>query len=204
MFQANRPSNQVFTMHSIQTARRQPVALSRMTRALTFALFVGASACAAFSAHAQGAGIGLDGHKGRPGMMHFGDSPEHMARGIDRMLDGLNATDAQRTQVKQILQAAAADLKAQHEAGRALHLKGMQIFAAASVDAAAAESLRQQMSAQHDQASKRMLAVMLDVSKVLTPEQRAKVGERMMSREAQMQDRRQRMQRDNAARPARL
>ncbi len=190
-------------MYSIQTIGRHPAALSRMTRALTFALFVGASACAAFSAHAQGAGMGPGGHEGRPGMMHFGGSPEHMARGIDRMLDGLNATDAQRAQIKQIVQAAAADLKAQHEAGRALHQKGVQVFAAPTVDAAAAESLRQQMSAQHDQASKRMLAAMLDVSKVLTPEQRAKVGERMMSRDAQMQDRRQRMQRDNAARPAR-
>jgi len=186
-------------MQSIQVTGRKPAALSRMTRAFTFALVVGASAGAAVSAHAQGMG----GHEGRHGMMQFGGSPEHMARGIDHMLDGLNATDAQRTQIKQIVQAAAADLKAQHEAGRALHQKGMQIFAAPNVDAAAAESLRQQMSAQHDQASKRMLAAMLDVSKVLTPEQRAKIGQRMMSRDAQMQERRQRMQRDDATRPAR-
>jgi Spy/CpxP family protein refolding chaperone len=72
----------------------------------------------------------------------------------------------------------------------------MQVFAAPSVDAAAAESLRQQMLAQHDQASKRMLQAMLDVSKVLTPEQRAKVGERMKQRQAVMQDRQQRMQRE--------
>ncbi len=206
MFQGNRALDQVFKMHSIQTsgaAHPRPQALSRMTRALTFALVVGASACAAFSAQAQGMGMGPGGHEGRPAMMHFGGSPEHMARGIDHMLDGLNATDAQRTQIKQIVQAAAADLKAQHEAGRALHQKGMQIFAAPNVDTAAAESLRQQMSAQHDQASKRTLAAMLDVSKVLTPDQRAKIGERMVSRDAQMQERRQRMQRDHAARPAR-
>ena len=151
----------------------------------------------------MGTGMGTGGHEGRPGMMHFGGSPEHMARGIDHMLDGLNATEAQRTQIKQIVQAAAADLKAQHEAGRALHQKGMQIFAAANVDAAAAESLRQQMGAQHEQASKRTLAALLDVSKVLTPEQRAKIGERIKNRDVQMQDRRERMQRDNAALPAR-
>ena len=58
---------------------------------------------------------------------------------VDHMLDGLNATDAQRTQIRQIAQAAAADLKAQREAGRALRDKGMQIFTAPTVDAAAAE-----------------------------------------------------------------
>ena len=197
------PHNQVLNMNSIPSFGRQPETTSRMARALAVALVVGATACAAFSAQAQGMGMGMGGHDGRPGMMHFGGSPEHMARGIDPMLDGLNATDAQRTQIKQILQSAGADLKAQHEAGRALHQKGMQIFAAPNVDAAAAEQLRQQLSAQHDQASKRMLAAMLDVSKVLTPEQRAKLGERMKNRDAQLQDRRQRMQRDNAAPPAR-
>ena len=197
------PHNQVLNMNSIPSFGRQPETTSRMARALAVALVVGATACAAFSAQAQGMGMGMGGHDGRPGMMHFGGSPEHMARGIDPMLDGLNATDAQRTQIKQILQSAGADLKAQHEAGRALHQKGMQIFAAPNVDAAAAEQLRQQLSAQHDQVSKRMLAAMLDVSKVLTPEQRAKLGERMKNRDAQLQDRRQRMQRDNAAPPAR-
>ena len=192
-------------MHSIHTTGRMPAALSRMTRALSFVAVVGVSAGAAFSAQAQGMGMGMreGGHEGRPGMMHFGGSPEHMMRGIDPMLDGLNATDAQRTQIKQIVQAAATDLKAQHEGGRALRQKALQIFAAPNVDAAGAEALRQQMSAQHDQASKRMLALMLDVSKVLTPEQRVKLAERMKNRGAQMQDRRQHMQRDNADRPAR-
>ena len=196
-------------MHSIHTTGRMPAALSRMTRALSFVAVVGVSAGAAFSAQAQGMGMGMGmgmregGHEGRPGMMHFGGSPEHMMRGIDPMLDGLNATDAQRTQIKQIVQAAATDLKAQHEGGRALRQKALQIFAAPNVDAAGAEALRQQMSAQHDQASKRMLALMLDVSKVLTPEQRVKLAERVKNRGAQMQDRRQHMPRDNADRPAR-
>ena len=198
-------------MHSIHTTGRMPAALSRMIRALSIVAVVGVSAGAAFSAQAQaqaqGMGMSMSmregGHEGRPGMMHFGGSPEHMVRGIDPMLDGLNATDSQRTQIKQIVQAAATDLKAQHEGGRALRQKALQIFAAPNVDAAGAEALRQQMSAQHDQASKRVLALMLDVSKVLTPEQRVKIAERVKNRGAQMQDRRQHMQRDNADRPAR-
>jgi len=121
-------------------------------------------------------------------------------RHIDHMLDGLNATDAQRTQVKQIAAAAAADMKAQHEAGRALRDRATQIFAAPTVDAAAAESVRQQMQAQHDQASKRMLQAMLDMSKVLTPEQRAKMADRMKQRSDAMHDRMQRMERERPAR----
>jgi Spy/CpxP family protein refolding chaperone len=116
------------------------------------------------------------------------------------MLDGLNATDAQRTQIKQIAVAAAQDLKAQRDAGRGLHQRSMQIFTAPTVDANSAEALRQQMETQHDQASKRVLQAMLDVSRVLTPEQRAMIGTRMQERQAAMQDRMQRMERERGQR----
>jgi Spy/CpxP family protein refolding chaperone len=39
------------------------------------------------------------------------------------------------------------------------------------------------------------MQAMLDVAKVLTPEQRATIGERMRDRQARMEDRMQRMQR---------
>jgi len=52
------------------------------------------------------------------------------------------------------------------------------------------------MLAQHDQASKRVLQAMLDASKVLTPEQRAKLGERMKQRRAAMQERMERRHRE--------
>lgn len=139
-------------------------------------IVVAAAVLAAVGAHAQG--MGGHEHGAGPAMM-LGGSPEHIGRGIDHMLDGLGTTDAQRAQIKQIAIAAATDLKAQREAGRALRDQGRQIFAAPTVDAAAAETLRQQMLAQQDQASKRVLQAMLDVSKVLTPEQRAKMAERM-------------------------
>ena len=140
-------------------------------------------------------GPGMGGHgMGGHGLMAMG-SPEHVGRMVDHMLDGLKASDAQRTQIKQIAQAAAADMTAQRDAGRALRQKGLQILGAPTVDAAAAESLRQQALAQHDQASKRMLQAMLDIAKVLTPEQRAKVADRMTQRAEIMQDRTQRLQR---------
>ena len=168
--------------------------MQRGVRWVVLATFVAVSSAAALSAWAQPMPGGMmGGHEGHRGMM---GSPEQTGRMLDHMLDGLNASDAQRSQIKQIAQAAAADMKAQHDAGRALREKSLQIFAAPNVDAAAAESVRQQMSAQHDQASKRMLQAMLDASRVLTPEQRAKLGERMKQREAQMNDRMQRMDRE--------
>ena len=157
-------------------------------------------ALSAWAQHGPGGHAGYGGGHGGQGvgMGMFGGGSEHTGRMLDHMLDGLNATDAQRGQIKQIAQAAAADMKAQHEAGRALRERGMQIFSAPTVDAAAAEQLRQQMLAQHDQMSRRSLQAMLDASRVLTPEQRAKLAERMKQRGDMM---RERMHRADGERP---
>ncbi|HEY0858439.1 MAG TPA: Spy/CpxP family protein refolding chaperone [Albitalea sp.] len=166
-------------------------------------LVLAISATVALSAWAMpGGGHGRHGG-GMGGMGSHGmfmGSPEHMGRGIDRMLDGLNATEAQRAQIKQIAQQAATDLKGQRDTARALRQQSMQLFTAPNVDAAAAESLRQQMLTHHDASSRRMLQAMLDVSRVLTPEQRAKLGEQMAQRHQRMQERFERMQREQPAR----
>ncbi len=143
----------------------------------------------------RGPGMGHRMHGGMGGMM-FGGSPERMGRMIDYMLDGLNASDAQRTQIKQIAAAAAGDLRAQAQSGRALRQRGMQIFTAPNVDAGAAEQLRQQMLQQHDQMSRRVTQALLDVARVLTPEQRARIGERMRDRQTRMEERIKRMDRE--------
>lgn len=105
----------------------------------------------------------------------------------ERALDHVSATDDQRTQVRQIMQVAAADLKTQREAGRALREEALALFTQPTVDANAAEALRGKMMAQHEQSSRRMLAAMLDVSRVLSPEQRAKLAEHMKQRREAMQ-----------------
>jgi periplasmic protein CpxP/Spy len=155
-----------------------------------------AAAAVAVSAQAQERALGVGGGGEGHGMAMFGGPPEHMARRLDHLLDGLSATDAQRSQIKQIAAAAAADLRTQQEASRGLREKGLQIFSAPNVDAAAAESVRQQMQTQHDQASRRTLQAMLEMSKVLTPEQRAKLGERLKQRGAMMHERMERLQRE--------
>ena len=192
------------TKHTV--ARTSRIGLGRM--AITGLLAVAASAAVPVWGQGMPGGPGMGGpgmgghgiaghHMAGPGMGGHGmmaGNPEQIGRMADHMLDGLNATEAQRTQIKKIAVAAAADLKAQREAGRALHEKGLQLFGAPTVDAAAAEALRLQMLARHDQASKRMLQAMLEIANVLTPEQRAKAGERMKQRGDAMRDRQQRMQ----------
>jgi Spy/CpxP family protein refolding chaperone len=161
---------------------------------MMLSLLLAVSATVALSAWAQpGHGGGM--HHGGAGMGLLGGG-----RGVDRMLDGLNATDAQRSQIKQIMAAARTDLKAQREQSRALRERAMQIFAAPNVDAAAAESVRQQMLQQHDLTSRRTMQAMLDASKVLTPEQRAKLGERMTQRAEAARERMQRMERERQPR----
>ncbi len=135
---------------------------------------------------------GMDGGMG-PGMM-FRGSPARMGRMIDYMLDGLNPTEAQRSQIKQLAAQAATDMKAQADAGKSLRQRGMQIFTAPTVDAAATEQLRQEMLAQHDQMSKRATQAMLAIANVLTPAQRATLGQRFQDRQAQNEDRMKRMQ----------
>lgn len=147
---------------------------------------VGAAAWAHGSAHGDRHGSharvgGLGGFG--PGL--FGAPAERIERTVDRLLDGLEATDAQRTQIKQIATAAATDLRAQREAGRSLQERSVQLFTAPVVDANAAEQVRQQMLAQHEQASRRTLQALLDVSRVLTPQQRATLAQRMADRRSQ-------------------
>ena len=144
-----------------------------------------------------------DGHGGH-GFQSSGGMGMGMmggARHIERLLDAVNATPEQRTQIQQILQAARTDMGAQRDAGRKLHEQSAALFAQPTVDARAAETLRQQMLAQHDQASKRGLQVMLDVSRVLTPEQRKAVAERMAQRRSMME--RHRAERGSAERTPR-
>lgn len=122
------------------------------------------------------------GGHGGPGMGMMMDGSR-----MERMLDGVNASAEQKAQIKQIMSGALTDLRSQREAGRALRDQAAQLFTQPNVDARAAETLRQQMLAQHDQSSKRMMQAMLDVSRVLTPEQRKLVAERMAQRRGMME-----------------
>lgn len=124
-------------------------------------------------------GAGGHGGHGGPGRGMMGMS--------ERMLDAVKATPEQRTQIKQIMDAARKDMQSQHEARKALQGEAAKLFTQPNVDANAVEALRQKQMAQHDQASKRMMQAMLDASRVLTPEQRKQLADRMQQRRQMME-----------------
>lgn len=131
----------------------------------------------------RGGDFGTGGHR------LFMAPPEQADRAVDRFLKGVDATDAQRTQVKQIVRTAAADLKPIHETVRGLRSQSQELFAAPVVDARAVEATRVQLLAQHDQASKRISQAMLEISTVLSPEQRAKLAAQARQRHDRMKER---------------
>ena len=118
-------------------------------------------------------------------------------RQLERLFDGIGATAEQRAQIRQIADAARAELRAQREAGAPLHDQAQTLFAQPTVDEAAVEALRRQMLARHDEASKRWMQALLDMSRVLTPEQRQALAERLAQRREMMQ--RQRAEREAGA-----
>ncbi len=106
---------------------------------------------------------------------------------MGRMLDAVNATPEQRAQIKQIMEAAHTDMKAQRAGGMALRQQSMALLAQATIDARAVETVRQQLLAQHDATSKRMTQAMIDAANVLTPPQRQTLAGLMAKRQAMMQ-----------------
>lgn len=165
---------------------RHPLRLLAAT--VTLALAAGLAQTASAQPH-EGRG------PGGPGMGLM--MPGHH---LERMLDAVNASTEQRAQIRQIMKGAADDLRAQRESGRKLHQDMQALFTQPTVDARAAEALRQQLLAQHDAASKRMLQAMLEASRVLTPEQRQTLADKMAQRRSMME--RHRAERSQLDKPA--
>ena len=129
--------------------------------------------------YGQGPGMGMKG--GGPGVGMMGGP------GAARWLDGVGATAEQKAQLQAIHEAARKDMESIRQSGRTLRDQMRSALAQPNVDAGAVETLRQQMLAHHDTASKRMTQAMLDASKVLTPEQRKQVSEQFAQRRAMME-----------------
>lgn len=152
-------------------------------------LAAGAAAFAQPSAGMPGPGQGAHG-PGHAMRHHRGGPGEGMglaAMWSERALERVKATPEQREQIHKIVQAARADLRAQHEASRTLRAEAARVLTQATVDPAAAERVRQQMLAQHDRSSQTMMQAMLQASQVLSAEQRARLAEDLNRRRDMMQ-----------------
>jgi Spy/CpxP family protein refolding chaperone len=161
--------------------RTRPTSTVTALRLSLGAAVLALAAVAQAAPHGPGALGGMDSMGGMRAAM-MGDG-----RHLGPMLDQVNATAEQRSQIQAIVNAARADLRAQRSAGPALHLEMAQLLAQPTVDARAVEALRQKMLAQHDQASQRWTQAMLEISRVLTPEQRQQAAERLRQRLAMVQ-----------------
>jgi periplasmic protein CpxP/Spy len=165
---------------------RSLIPASQRARLMVVTLVVAAAGVCASIAQAQPAG----GPRAGEARHHMHDGPMG-GRMLERMLDGVNASAEQRTRIREIMKAAAEDVRQQRQATRGLREQAMALFAQPTVDARAVEALRQQMVQQHDQSSRRWTQALLDASAVLTPEQRAQMAERMKQRRELMERHRQ-------------
>jgi len=177
------------TPHSTHPVRESRTLASRPLRLLVatavLALAGGLVQTAMAAPHGPHGGHGEHGAMSALGGM--GAMATAHPRQMERMFESIGASAEQRVQIKQIMESARADLKAQREAGRALREQGQALFLQPNVDANAVEALRQQMLKQHDQASKRTMQAMIDVSRVLTPEQRKAMADLRAERRAMME-----------------
>ena len=166
-----------------------------LSRLLRSSLLVGGAALSAVAVQAQPMPPGATGGPGGPGAHRhamMGGEHGHHGGGMDmkwsgRMLDAVKATPEQRAQIQKIMGSARTDLQAQREAGKALRGQLMQAMTQPNIDANAVEQVRQKMLAQHDQISKRRMQAMVDAARVLTPEQRKQLSDRMSQRRDMME-----------------
>lgn len=103
-------------------------------------------------------------------------------RGVRHMLDDVKASEAQKAKASGIVKASLAKGAPLAEKLRANHTRMHTLMSAGTIDKAAIETLRVEQISLADEASKLMTQTMQDVAEVLTPEQRAKLAEKMEKR----------------------
>jgi periplasmic protein CpxP/Spy len=117
---------------------------------------------------------------------HRALDPEERARRLDyrigRLVRDVGGTPEQKQRLVAIASAAMADLQPLRDQARQARLRSLQLLAAPVIDRSALEQQRLLQIQALDARSRRTVQAMADAAEVLTPEQRAKVAERMQSR----------------------
>jgi len=147
---------------------------TRLVATIAAAAIAGGVALAAFASDdAPAAPPPPPGHHHPPMMM----GGLMLPRGpmLDHLLDQVDASAQQRSQVHRISDSMAAGMEAGRAAAHADHEQLLSLFAQPVVDAAAVEAVRQRMLARHDADSRLAMQAMLQLSQVLTPEQRTRL-----------------------------
>lgn len=118
-------------------------------------------------------------HRGGPGMQ------------LMQWLDDVDATEAQREQIRSIFKTAREEMRAQGHDGQSQQ-QMLKLWAQPNIDAAAMDALRKQQQAQHERVAARMQAAFIEAGRVLTPAQRAKIAEKAGQRAERMKQRMER------------
>jgi Spy/CpxP family protein refolding chaperone len=105
---------------------------------------------------------------------------------LERMLDDVKASDAQKEKASAIVKASLEHGAPLAKQMRDNHIQMRKLMSAATLDKAAIEAMRAEQIKLADEVSKRMTSTMLAVADVLTPEQRAQLAEKMEKRGSKM------------------
>lgn len=103
-------------------------------------------------------------------------------RGVDRVLNAIDATDEQSDKIYAILDEARGEVRPLMREFRDTREDLVEILSAETIDRQALETLRTERVAALDEASKSMSETLLEVADVLTAEQRAKIIEHLQER----------------------
>ena len=126
-------------------------------------------------------GHGWCGHGPRGHGWQAGVGADQMTERVqyraDWVLRKLNASDAQRDQVNQILASLVSDLQPLRDEHRANRQAAVTALTGSQVDTGALDSARQKGLQLADSASARVLDALAQIAQVLTPEQRAQAAE---------------------------
>lgn len=138
-------------------------------------ILVSASLLAAGSFLACNHGHGF-GHRGH-GFEDPEEAREHLERHAGWALGRIDASDAQKDRIVEILGGSLDELYGLRERHRRHHDELVGLFTAPEIDRDAIEALRTQELALLDEASAALATSLADVAEVLTPEQRAELRE---------------------------
>jgi protein CpxP len=142
---------------------------SRMTFAIVIAC---ATLVGGVAALANGTGT-CGWHHGMSGTHSAADVTAHVDHMLKHLYVEIDATDAQKAQITPLVKQAVNDLLPLHTQLQAAHTQAIQGLTASPVDRTALEASRVAHLQLADQASKRLVQLMADVSDVLTPAQRS-------------------------------
>jgi Spy/CpxP family protein refolding chaperone len=123
-------------------------------------------------------------HEGAPGFASGKPiNPEQMSKMAEKRLDHLlsevDASKEQKAKASEIVKKSVSTGAPIAEQLRSNHQKIMSLLSAKEIDKAAVEQLRLDQLKTMDEASRQMSQTMLAIAEILTPEQRAKLSEKM-------------------------